>query len=397
MDISIINQVYLGSLIRSNYIQYFNNYDYRSLLNTTLFVDLSTKDDFCTLFNHKGIKIVYFTNINKQIMDMIDFLNRKIDNIIFATNNKFYYKKLKTIRINVIFINIYNCKFNLKAIYDYRIQNLKNYKILTNNKLSSIAENLKDNLHDIGYDAQIINSFSKDDELENDIYIIIYVKYFTELKNPLPNNYIFYQMEQEYSNMIDKNYIDMMNNSLKIFEFSESNTFYRNLINHNRVFYNPFPLCKQIYHTKPTTDILFYGQFNERRLNILKYLEGHFKINYYENVLESQRDELIQKCKIVLNLHYYDNACLETCRINEILKFNKYIVSEKGKDNDNDNMELYKKCVSFVDVINDDLSNINILIDKINCTLNNYDNLIKEMNIKEIYEFCKNKLKENLD
>ena len=203
-------------------------------------------------------------------------------------------------------------------------------------------------------------------------------------------------MEQEYSNMIDKNYIDMMNNSLKIFEFSESNTFYKNLINHNRVFYNPFPLCKHITYIKPKTDILFYGQFNERRLNILSHLENHFNIHYYENVLESQRDDLIQKCKITLNLHYYDNACLETCRINEILKFNKYIVSEKGKDNDT-NMELYKKCISFVDVINDDLSNINILIDKINYTLNNYDNLIKEMNIKEIYEFCKNKLKENLD
>ena len=34
-----------------------------------------------------------------------------------------------------------------------------------------------------------------------------------------------------------------------------------------------------------------------------------------------EKIDLIKKCKLVLNLHYYENACLETCRINEILEF----------------------------------------------------------------------------
>ena len=69
-----------------------------------------------------------------------------------------------------------------------------------------------------------------------------------------------------------------------------------------------------------------------------------------------QRIAAIRQCRLVLNLHYYEDASLETARLNEVLPFDRLVVSERPRDWFG--MLLYQDAVEFIDVIDDSLSNI---------------------------------------
>ena len=96
-------------------------------------------------------------------------------------------------------------------------------------------------------------------------------------------------------------------------------------------------------------DVLFHGSMCSRRSRILDDLQNKHEIrmkiagaNFGKGL-----DELIQKTRIVLNLHYYDNSLLETARINEALKWGKIVVSEEPMSEDKYSRELYKDAVIF--------------------------------------------------
>ena len=326
---------------------------------------------------------------------------------IFWIDSDFKSKKsiinLKKIKIDKHFCNQQYCvnqlqkkKINFETVYEYFTDDKPKYKILTNRKLISIAENLNENLNNLNYESEIIYNMNNMIECKSFTFIIIYIKYFTELKNIPPRKYIVYQMEQN-NNLIfnDANYINLLNNSYKIFDFSISNDSYYKFLN-KKVLINPFPLPQKQLTFNPKFDILFYGQFNQRRLKILKYLSKKFNIIFKENCLGNERDNLIKKCKIVINLHFYDNACLETCRINEVLKFNKIVISEDTNVKDITNKKLYENCVIFTEIIDNKLSNINLLENKILYCLDKYNSIISKFNYSKIYEYCNERLDNNL-
>ena len=65
----------------------------------------------------------------------------------------------------------------------------------------------------------------------------------------------------------------------------------------------------------------------------IKIINGLYGINLYKEIINS---------KIVLNIHFYKNAILETCRINEILSCNRIVISELPHKIDIENYNLYK-------------------------------------------------------
>ena len=75
----------------------------------------------------------------------------------------------------------------------------------------------------------------------------------------------------------------------------------------------------------------------QKRLQIAQYCDLILNNDLFGDDLY----KVIMKSKIILNIHYYKNAVLETARINDVLRFNKVIISEKSCDNDI--MELYNK------------------------------------------------------
>ena len=141
--------------------------------------------------------------------------------------------------------------------------------------------------------------------------------------------------------------------------------------------------------------ILFIGTLNERRRKILYALK---KYNIYNNlnhniiivskVFNNELIQIIKKSKIIINLHYFNNALLEVFRIHDLLSYNCKILSEIPNNKEEfELIEKYNKVVSFFPVINDDLSNISEMYEIINKNLKNEinyferNNFIKMLNV----------------
>ena len=211
----------------------------------------------------------------------------------------------------------------------------------------------------------------------DDLYIIVHINKYENI----PKKYILYQIENSTSAWFTDNYINLLKNSLCIWEYSVANIHkYEQIIDKSKIYVMPMPFFK--YEKNTTTeikyDILFYGAPNKRRTNILNELSKKYNIKY-GIMFGKDLQTSIQQSKIILNLHYYNEPKLESCRLNECLQYDKLIISEKSIKEDNYNMSLYENLVVFIDNINDNLDNINILYESIDYWLLNYDEKINSI------------------
>jgi hypothetical protein len=232
--------------------------------------------------------------------------------------------------------------------------------IITSGVVMSIALNLKHILTYLNFKV-FIKTDMTDYDCDNDdfLYIIIY-----NHSGRNPKRYIHYQIEQTTSNWFTPHYMLTMKNSLDIWEFAMPNTKrYKDDIDISNVHWMPMPFYK--YRTDISNffeyDILFYGSMNTRRTNILNKLKEKYKIKVCVNVYGEDIYNMIKRSKIILNIHFYKDATLESARFNEVLQFNRCIVSEKSIKEDYKNMSLYKDIVVYFDIIKDDLSNMDQL------------------------------------
>lgn len=80
-------------------------------------------------------------------------------------------------------------------------------------------------------------------------------------------------------------------------------------------------------------DILFYGSINKRRRDILNDI--HFKTgikpSYLFGAYNQERNNIISRAKLVVNIHYYDSQIFESVRISFLLNNNIPILSENSK------------------------------------------------------------------
>ncbi|MBI1742253.1 glycosyltransferase family 25 protein [Candidatus Acetothermia bacterium] len=87
-------------------------------------------------------------------------------------------------------------------------------------------------------------------------------------------------------------------------------------------------------HTEKKYDVLFYGDFksSSRRLKMLEALQQRFNVQFVSEVYGPDMMKAIRQAKVVINLHYYENALLETPRIQESLSLGVPVVSESAQD-----------------------------------------------------------------
>ena len=196
---------------------------------------------------------------------------------------------------------------------------------------------------------------------------------------PLPPRYVFWQIEQHGSSHFVPSYLRLLRHADVVWEFSSmnyaKNHVYAQLVPVERLRILPFVYGGVVAagRTPPPAvaeevtpfDVLFYGGMNPRRHRILQQVAARYDLRV-KVIFEAERDEYIRKCKIVLNLHYYDDdAALELARFNEIVPFGKLIISERGVADDWFNARLYSDAVEFVDTVHDDLSNLSPLLQKL--------------------------------
>ena len=226
------------------------------------------------------------------------------------------------------------------------------FVILTTKHTHYIAKLLAQCLDKINVSSHIIFEMPTQG-YSNAWHIVICPQIFSTL----PQHYIAFQMEQSVSSRwFNEEYFTRLQNARYIFDYSLSNIefLHNNDITFGKLFYLPVGLLK---NTNPTDisstvyeyDVAFYGDPNcERRQRFLKKLQENFNVKVISEVFGDELHQLLKKAKVIVNIHYYEGALLETTRIYECLSLNKIVVSESATDqNEHTSLE---SLVDFVDI-----------------------------------------------
>lgn len=169
-----------------------------------------------------------------------------------------------------------------------------------------------------------------------------------------PPKYIIYQFEQtdsfyyndqhekEYNYIFNDSYLNILRNAHQIWDYSlqnkswlEKNTNLTNII-HVPICFSHTLYKKTIQSQNKDIDILFFGSLNPKRKKILEKLQEYSHINLVirnNDCWEEELDKLIGRSKIILNIHYYENAILEMHRLSYLLNNKCFIISETVSDN----------------------------------------------------------------
>lgn len=273
------------------------------------------------------------------------------------------------------------------------IENIRNnitIYIYTSPYVINIAEYVSKNLENYNIKNYVIASLISDEHFElinqdNNCFIFLLAFqsfYNSPIKNKLlrmrKNKYILYQLEQinnidKYKKNINNELEIFMKNALYVLDYNMSN--YNNLNNEINKMFVGVPIIKNesILPIKDI-DILFYGNVNDYRKNILKSLSKVYNIKILEKSFGNELRDNIIRSKLILNIHYYKNALLELCRIHEAIPYKCKIISELSTDDSKLCQEYEDFCV-FVD-----FTNTEDVINKINQELENFDSINFDIN-----------------
>lgn len=90
-------------------------------------------------------------------------------------------------------------------------------------------------------------------------------------------------------------------------------------------------LCRIPVAPVQDIDILFYGSINERRLELLKQIEAAgLGLQCVYGIYGAERDEIISRSKLVLNLHSHATELFEIVRVSYLLANSKAVVTENS-------------------------------------------------------------------
>jgi len=186
----------------------------------------------------------------------------------------------------------------------------------------------------LGYNVPIV----VDPSQVHDTAIVLGANLLHGVPAPLPGKLILYNLEQiqKDSQWLTQDYISLLKR-YPVWDYSALNI--EKLAGHFGI--TKVALCGIGYMPELTRiapaiqdiDVLFIGSINDRRRNVLEQLARHGKsVTAMYNSYGAERDAIIARAKIMLNLHFYDAQILEIVRLSYLLANRKCIVSETGFD-----------------------------------------------------------------
>ncbi|HAN4091946.1 TPA: hypothetical protein IFB51_004403 [Escherichia coli] len=217
-------------------------------------------------------------------------------------------------------------------------------RILATQHTLFVAHLIEKNLLDCGINGHVSTAYSIEQDM-GQMHIVVCPQMFKQL----PRNYIAFQMEQSVnSRWFTDEYFSRLNNAVAIFDYSLKNIEYLldKGIPYQKLFYMPissFPdypahLADNGYVLDDQkgdihADVLFYGDPNcERRKAYLQELKKHFNVTVASEVFGDKLTRMVKNAKVVVNIHYYENALLETTRLYETISLGTPVVSESSSD-----------------------------------------------------------------
>ncbi|PSJ18810.1 glycosyltransferase family protein [Nitrosomonas supralitoralis] len=209
--------------------------------------------------------------------------------------------------------------------------------IITTPHTLFVAHLIASRLRSHGWEVDILTSAPR--RFPHDMYIVICSQMFKKL--PPGEKRIVYQMEQSVSSRwFTDNYINILNSSLAVLEYALVNLEFlaNKQVVYPHVHYLPVgadpDYMGHVSSTDKNCDVLFYGDSNSspRRRKMLDALQRNFNVHISRELFGHDMINVIRRARIVINLHYYENALLEMPRIQECLSLGIPVVSESAQD-----------------------------------------------------------------
>lgn len=161
-----------------------------------------------------------------------------------------------------------------------------------------------------------------------------------ETMRAIPADTILYNSEQisenpdENSTWITPAYLDLLKKCV-VWDYSEENIRRMKNVGVEGAKFVPIGYVPQLTRipvdVAQDIDVLFYGAINERRRVILEGLiKKGLRIEFLVGVYREERDYMIARAKVVLNMHYYDAQVFEIVRVSYLLANEKPVVAECG-------------------------------------------------------------------
>lgn len=193
-----------------------------------------------------------------------------------------------------------------------------------------IAETLQYGLEKLGHTARIQENVL--DSSAANIVLGAHVLSAEQMRS-LPPGSIIYNLEQLEGAQLRPEYYDLAS-SHRIWDYDVKNLDIWRTRNcrykpvHVPIGYVP-ELSRIPAAQSQDIDVLFYGSLNNRRNLILNQLsDAALKVQVAFGVYGKQRDDLIARSKVVLNIHYYDSKIFEIVRVSYLLANSKAVVTE---------------------------------------------------------------------
>lgn len=202
-----------------------------------------------------------------------------------------------------------------------------------------LAQMIAANLRRHGWSTDVMTEMPL--SFNHDYYIVLTAQIFDRL--PPPEKRILYQLEQSINpRWFSQDYLFNLENSLGVLDYAMDNIAFLGDrgIAYPLVHYLPIGAWPE-YNDKPNVrkdiDVLFYGDHQSclRRQEILKSIDKKFNIKIIDSVFGDEIKDVIRRARVVLNIHYYENALLETPRIQECLSLGTSVLSETTSDRGN--------------------------------------------------------------
>ncbi|MBQ6341610.1 MAG: methyltransferase [Anaerolineaceae bacterium] len=309
---------------------------------------------------YNAIKNAFFWKITQPIRSMIDNF--------FSKPNAYIHRLLGKNNIN-LYTND-SCKDETESIPQFYVPG-DPITILCTKHTFFVAKLIENALLQIKVFTKIL--MDEPEIYGEEVYIIICPQMFKRT----PGRYIPFQMEQTISSRwLTPEYYDRLNHGYSILDYSLVNiNFFKNVTEFGKNFYY-LPLDYlpgfQSKSGNYEYDVLFYGDVNnERRKRYLEEIQKYYSVKIVTDVFGEDLYDLISKARIVINIHYYEDALLETTRIYEILSLGRSIVISE-QSNDPEEEKRLEGVIDFVPV-----NNINAMIERIDFWLSHEDKRIK--------------------
>lgn len=179
-----------------------------------------------------------------------------------------------------------------------------------------------------------------------DWYIVVCPQMFKQL--PSGEKRIAFQLEQSVSSRwFTAEYLSQLEQSFAVFDYAETNLRFMEDkgIAYPHTYLVPIggvrnyaEFLEAAGHETPAvavtqSDVLFYGDVNApRRQEMLRALQENFDVRIEGNLFGAALQAAVRSARVVVNIHYYEGALLETTRIYECLSLGTVVVSEESSD-----------------------------------------------------------------